>query len=121
MSRASSKIEMPAASASAGAPGEHALAALIEQLGQRLPFVALKDIAQLDRSNGANVVAIVAFYVVMFAFVEVPIVAFAFAPERTAAWSGRFNAWLGHNARRVAAYVLAAVGTYLTTRGLLQL
>ena len=57
----------------------------------------------------------------MFAFVEVPIVAFAFAPEWTTATTIRFNAWLGRNARRLAAYVLAAVGLYLTVRGLVQL
>jgi len=104
-----------------GGPVAFAAGVVLNIVPGALPFVALKDIAQLDASNGARVAAIVAFYLVMFMFVEVPIVAFAFAPERTAAVVGRFNAWLGRNARRVAAYVLAAVGFYLTIRGLVQL
>jgi len=104
-----------------GGPVAFAAGVVLNIVPGALPFVALKDIAQLDASNGAKVAAIVAFYLVMFMFVEVPIVAFAFAPEKTAAVVGRFNAWLGRNARRVAAYVLAAVGFYLTIRGLVQL
>ena len=85
------------------------------------PFVALKDIAQLDASNAAKVATIIVFYVIMFAFVEVPIVAYLFAPERTTAEVNDFNAWLGRNGRRLAAYVLAGVGLYLTVRGIVEL
>ena len=85
------------------------------------PLVALKDIAQLDASNAAKVATIVVFYVIMFAFIEVPIVAYQFAPERTTASVNEFNAWLGRNGRRVAAYVLATVGLYLTIHGVVQL
>lgn len=104
-----------------GAPVAFAAGVVLNIIPGTFPFVGLKDIAQLDASNGAKVAAIVAFYVIMFAFVEVPIVAFAFAPEWTTATTIRFNAWLGRNARRLAAYVLAAVGLYLTVRGLVQL
>jgi cytochrome c oxidase assembly factor CtaG len=85
------------------------------------PLVALKDIAQLDASNATKVATIVVFYVIMFAFIEVPIVAYQFAPERTTASVNEFNAWLGRNGRRVAAYVLATVGLYLTVHGVVQL
>ena len=104
-----------------GGPVAFAAGLVLNIVPGAFPFVALKDIAQLDAGNGAKVAAIVAFYLIMFAFVEVPIVAFAFAPERTAAAVGRFNAWIGRNARRAAAYVLAAVGLYLTIKGLVQL
>lgn len=104
-----------------GGPVAFAAGVVLNIVPGALPFVALKDIAQLDTGDGAKVGAVIAFYVVMFAFVEVPIVAFGFAPERTAATVARFNAWLGRNARLVAAYVLAAAGLYLTIRGLVQL
>ena len=52
------------------------------------PVVALKDIAQLDVSDGRKVVAVVLFYVIMFAFAEVPIVAYLFAPEQNDAPRG---------------------------------
>ncbi len=104
-----------------GGPVAFAAGVVLNIVPGALPFVGLKDIAQLDASDGAKVVAIVAFYLVMFAFVEVPIVAFAFAPERTAATVSRFNAWIGRNARRVAAYVLVVAGVYLIINGLVQL
>jgi hypothetical protein len=84
------------------------------------PFVALKDIAQLDASNATKAVSVVVFYVIMFAFAEVPIVAYLFAPERTTARVNDFNDWLGRNTTRVAISVLVVVGIYLTVRGLIQ-
>jgi len=84
------------------------------------PFVALKDIAQLDASNATKAVSVVVFYVIMFAFAEVPIVAYLFAPERTTARVNDFNDWLGRNTTRVAIWVLVVVGIYLTVRGVIQ-
>ncbi len=85
------------------------------------PVVALKDIAQLNASDGAKLAVIVVFYVIMFAFVEVPIVAYLIAPERTTVAVNAFNAWLKRNGRRVAAYVLGGVGLYLIVRGVVVL
>jgi hypothetical protein len=82
--------------------------------------VALKDIAQLDVGNATKVASVVVFYVIMFAFAEVPIVAYLFAPERTTARVHQFNAWLGRNSTRVAVSVLVIVGVYLTVRGVAQ-
>ena len=84
------------------------------------PFVALKDIAQLDVSDAGKVVSVIVFYVIMFAFAEVPIVAYLFAPERTTAKVNQFNDWLRRNSTRVSVWVLVAVGIYLTVRGVVQ-
>jgi thiol:disulfide interchange protein len=84
------------------------------------PIVALKDIAQLDASDAAKVATIVVFYVIMFAFVEVPIVAYLFAPERTTVAVDDFNAWLSRNGRRMGGYALAGVGLYLTIHGIVE-
>jgi Sap, sulfolipid-1-addressing protein len=85
------------------------------------PIIALKDIAQLDVGDGAKVATIVVFYVIMFAFIEVPIVAYLFAPERTTVAVNDFNAWLGRNGRRLGVYVLGGVGLYLLVRGIIEL
>lgn len=85
------------------------------------PIVALKDIAEMDAGNATKVVAIILFYVIMFAFVEVPIVAYLIAPERTTAAMNNFNAWHTENGRRRAVYVIAGVGLYLIVRGVVQL
>jgi Sap, sulfolipid-1-addressing protein len=104
-----------------GAPVAFAAGVVLNILPGTFPIVALKDIAEVNASNAAKVAAIVVFYLIMFAFVEVPIVAFVFAPERTTVAVNNFNDWLKRNGRRVAAYVLAVVGVYLTVRGILQL
>jgi hypothetical protein len=82
------------------------------------PFVALKDIAEEDYGNSLTVLVVICFYLIMFALIEVPLVAYAVAPERTAIETARFNTWLDHNSRRVAAYVLCVVGAFLLVRGI---
>ena len=85
------------------------------------PFVALTHIAELGGQDQAKVATIVVFYVIMFAFVEVPIVAYAVAPTRTTAAISAFNAWLDRNGRRLGVVVLAAVGAYLVVKGIVLL
>jgi thiol:disulfide interchange protein len=86
-----------------------------------LPFVALKDIAELDYSVPATVLILLGFYVIMFAFIEVPLVAYLVAPARTAIETARFNAWLDRNWRRLGAYALVVLGVYLLVRGAVAL
>jgi hypothetical protein len=85
------------------------------------PFVALTRIAELDATTGAKVVAIVVFYVIMFAFIEVPIVSYAVAPARTTTAIADFNAWLDRNGRLAGVVALVVVGVYLLVRGLVML
>jgi hypothetical protein len=104
-----------------GAGVAFAAGVVLNILPGTFPIVALKDIAQLDASNSAKVAAIIIFYVIMFTFVEVPIVAYRFAPERTTAVMDDTDSWIGRNKRQIAVYVIAGVGLYLIVRGLLQL
>jgi hypothetical protein len=82
-----------------------------------LPLVALKDIAELDYGVAATVALTVGFYLVMFAFVEIPLVGFIVVPERTTANALRFNSWLNANALRLAVYALLGAGVLLVVRG----
>jgi hypothetical protein len=86
-----------------------------------LPFVALKDIAELDYPTGAAVALVLCFYLIMFLPAEVPLGSYLFAPRRTAAVVARFNAWLKRNATLIALYVLTAAGIYLGVRGIVSL
>ena len=104
-----------------GAPIAFVAGVVLNIVPGTFPIVALKDIAEQDASDAAKIATIIVFYVIMFAFVEIPIVAYLFAPTRTIAAVDNFNAWLGRNGRRVAAYVLAGVGAYLVVRGIVQL
>ena len=104
-----------------GAPIAFVAGVVLNIVPGTFPIVALKDIAEQDASDAAKIATIIVFYVIMFAFVEIPIVAYLFAPTRTIAAVDNFNDWLGRNGRRVAAYVLAGVGAYLVVRGIVQL
>ncbi len=104
-----------------GAPVAFVSGIVLNIVPGTFPIVALKDIAQLDVSDAAKVATIVVFYLIMFAFVEVPIVGYLFAPERTTASMNQFNGWLGRNGQRVGVYVLAGVGLYLIVRGIAAL
>jgi len=58
------------------------------------PLVGQKDIAQLDTGDATKSAAVVIFYVIMFAFVEIPIAAYLVAPKRTTDAMTNRNAWL---------------------------
>jgi len=85
-----------------------------------LPFVALKDIAELDYTPVAAAALVVGFYVVMFLPAEVPLGSYMVAPRRTAAAVDRFNRWLKRNASLIVVYVLAAAAIYLGIRGIIS-
>jgi hypothetical protein len=77
----------------------------------------MKNVAELDYSADATLAIIVGFYLIMFTLVEVPIVGFLVAPERTRTAATAFNIWLGRNLRLVAVAALATLGTFEIVRG----
>jgi hypothetical protein len=101
-----------------GAPLAFVSGILLNVVPGFLPLVALKDIAELDVGTVAVVLIVIGFYIVMFAFVEIPVVGYLFAPERTKRLTARFNLWLSANGRRVCSWIAAAAGVYLTVRGI---
>ena len=68
-----------------------------------VPLVALKDIAELDYGFAETVAAVLGFYLIMFAFIEIPLAGYVVAPERTARLTASFNAWLDRNGHRASA------------------
>jgi hypothetical protein len=83
--------------------------------------VALKDIAQADLGTAEIVAVTIAFCIVMYALIEIPLLGFVVAPERAADLSRRFSAWLGENSRTLGVAILFAAGCYLVLRGILSL
>jgi hypothetical protein len=81
-------------------------------------LVALKDIAHSQHGIGAQLLAIVAFNLIMFVFAEVPLLGFSFAPEATRAKVEAHNAWMAHHARQIVMAVAILAGLYLCGRGL---
>ena len=61
-----------------------------------------------------------AFNVIMFALVEIPLVAYVISPQRARAAVDVFNVWLRDHRRPAAIAVAGAVGIYLVVRGLAE-
>ncbi|SIL52598.1 Protein of uncharacterised function (DUF2910) [Mycobacteroides abscessus subsp. abscessus] len=91
-------------------------------LGIALPSVdflaALAVIVASGSPPATQISALLMFNVIAFALVEIPFLAHAVAPERTAEAMARLNSWIQSNRRRNIALVLTAVGCVLLAVGL---
>jgi hypothetical protein len=82
------------------------------------PIIAMKNIAELNYSDAATLAVIVSFYVIMFTFVEVPLVGFVVAEDWTKKNVTVFNAWLGKNLLWLASWALGVIGVVEIVRGI---
>jgi Sap-like sulfolipid-1-addressing protein len=80
-------------------------------------LVGLKDIALGGYSDAQKVVLVVAFNVVMFMFIELPLIGYVVDPEWTRAKVDAFNTALHKHARHIGGYVALVIGLYLIGRG----
>jgi hypothetical protein len=84
-------------------------------------LAALKRMADLDAATAPTVLLVVGFCVVQLTLLEVPLVGYALAPERTQESVVRFRAWLARNGRRGAAIAAGTIGVLLIVRGVIGL
>lgn len=84
-------------------------------------LAALDRMAKLDASVPETVLLVVVFCLIQQLLLEVPLLGYAFAPEKTQDRVTRFRAWLTANARRVGAILAATIGTLLVLRGTISL
>ena len=80
-------------------------------------LVALKDIAQLGWPAAETTGMVLVFFLIMFSFIELPLVGFSVAPDQAIAKTLAFNAWLDRNANRLATNALVLLGIFLFVRG----
>jgi DNA-binding LytR/AlgR family response regulator len=92
-------------------------------LGIALPsfdyLAALAVIAAGSLTPASRIAAVVMFNAVAFALVEIPLLAYLVAPQRTLAVMTRLHQWVRARRRREVAVLLAVVGAVLVTAGLL--
>lgn len=92
-------------------------------LGIALPSVdylaALAVIAAAGLAPAVRFAALLTFNVVAFALVELPLVAYLLAPERTRTTMANLDNWIRARRRHEVAALLAVVGVVLLTAGLL--
>ncbi len=96
--------------------------ASIAGLGIALPSVdylaVLAVIAASGAASGVQVGALLLFHVVAFGFVEIPLISYLVAPERTREVLAALQDWLRTRRRRAVTVLLAAVGCVLLGAGL---
>lgn len=84
-------------------------------------LAALDRMAKLDAGVAPTVLLVIGFCLIQQLLLEVPLLGYAFAPERTQDAVTRFRAWLGRNGRRGGMIFAAVIGVLLVIRGVVTL
>jgi hypothetical protein len=84
-------------------------------------LAGLDRLSKLNYSTAGTVVIVVAFNLVMLLLLELPLIAFAIAPERTPAAIDSAKAWAGIHGRRYAVHGLEVIGVLLIIKGIVGL
>lgn len=84
-------------------------------------LTALNRMAKLETSTAEAVLLVVAFCLIQQLLLELPLIGYAVAPERTQSAVDGFRSWLARNGRRAAAGVALALGALLVLRGVVTL
>ncbi len=84
-------------------------------------LAGLDRLTKLDYSTVATVLIVIAFNLVMLLLLELPMIAFAVAPEWTPAAIDRAKAWAGIHGRIYAERGFAVIGVLLIIKGVLGL
>jgi hypothetical protein len=97
--------------------------AAVAGLGIALPSVYYLAVLAVIIASGAGaatqVSALIAFNVVAFALVEIPLLAYLVDPVRTGSVMTALNDWIRSRRRREVAGLLVVVGAVLLTAGLI--
>ena len=80
-------------------------------------LAGLGHIDSLDAATAPTALLVVGFCLVQLTLLELPLIGYALAPERTQDAVDGFRAWLGRNGRRAAIVGAAAIGAALVLKG----
>lgn len=81
-------------------------------------LVALGHIDRLDAGVPASALLVLAVCLIQQTLLEVPLIGYALAPERTQDRINRFRAWLSRNGRQAGIVGAVALGSLVVIRGL---
>jgi Sap, sulfolipid-1-addressing protein len=96
-------------------------------VGAVLSFPGVSYIAALDKmsklgwSTAGVAAAVVVFCLIQQLLLEVPLLGYAAAPERTQVGVERFREWIAANGRRAGGWALLVIGVLLVVRGVVEL
>ena len=92
-------------------------------LARSLRMAALVEVHDLDELNYATVptiLVILGFNVMLLILLEIPLIGYVLAPERTVVAVQNFRAWLSRNGLKAGIYVAAGLGLLLIARGVIE-
>jgi Sap, sulfolipid-1-addressing protein len=82
---------------------------------------ALAGIAKAKSSNASALLQILVFNLIMFALVEIPIVAYVVTPQRAAEFATKLSDWVHSRSKTIVTVLATAVGLWLVPRGIVDL
>ena len=74
-------------------------------------------LAKVGAPTASEVLAVLGFNLIMFAVIELPLLGFVLAPERTRSLTEKLNRWMTDHRRILIVIVTGAVGIYLLVSG----
>jgi len=80
-------------------------------------LAALHDLQQLEYGAAGEILVILGFNVMLLILLEVPLVGYYVAPERTVVAVQGFRTWLTQSSRRIAVVGATGIGVILLVRG----
>jgi hypothetical protein len=96
-------------------------------IGLLLSFPGASYLASLDQihkqglSTAGVIATVIAVNLVMLVLLEVPLIGYTLAPDRTSATIDRFKDWMARNGARALANTLAVLGAALVVRAILEI
>jgi len=82
-------------------------------------LAALRDLQELGYGTGGEILVIVGYNLMLLILLEIPLLGYFLAPERTVVEVQRFRAWLSRRGRRMAIVGAAVLGVFLIGRGVI--
>jgi hypothetical protein len=83
-------------------------------------LAALHELDNLNYSVPVTILVILGFNAMLLILLEIPLVGYVLAPERTVVAVQDFRGWLTKNGLKAGIYVLAGLGTLLIVRGVIE-
>ena len=83
-------------------------------------LAALHELDDLNYGTVPTILVILGFNVMLLLLLEIPLIGYVFAPERTVVAVQDFRAWLTKNGLRAGIYAAAGLGLFLIVRGVIE-
>ena len=83
-------------------------------------LAALHELDNLNYGTVPTILVILGFNAMLLILLEIPLIGYVFAPERTVVAVQNFRAWLSRNGLKTGIYVAAGLGLLLIVRGVIE-